>query len=375
MSARDGSAWADIGDAPEAVTAVGLDRRVTADACVVGMGASGLTAARRLAERGADVVAIDAIGIGAGAAGANGGFLLAGPARFHHHSARELGRVRAAALYRATLDELDRVDDDEPSVRRTGSLRVAASDDELADIDAQLDALRADGFPAETYDGPEGRGLLVPTDGVYHPMARCRRLATAAAGAGATLAAPLRAVGLDPSPTGGVRVTTDTSVLDVGQVVVAVDGGLERLLPELVDEVTTRRLQMLATAGDPDVTLSRPVYRRWGLDWYQQLPTGEILLGGGRDVDEDDTGPAEPTDLVQSHLDGELARLGASAGVTHRWAAHAAYTETGLPVIREVRPGVVAVGGHSGHGNLLGSLLARRAADAVLDGVPLDAPW
>jgi glycine/D-amino acid oxidase-like deaminating enzyme len=295
------TAWADVGDLPPAHEPRIPDERMTADVCVVGMGASGLTAARQLAERGADCLAIDAAGVGAGAAGANGGFLLAGPARFHHRALRELGRKAAVALYRATLDELDRVVDEEPSVRRVGSVRVAASDRELADIGEQLNALRADGFRADAWDGPEGRGLLVPDDGVYQPMARCRRLAIAAARAGARLTAPVRAMEIH-SLAGRVRVVADAAAIEARRVIVAVDGGLEVLLPELAGEVTTRRLQMLATAPDVGVVLSRPVYRRWGLDWYQQLPTGEVLLGGGRDIDENDVGPAEPT--AATSLDG-----------------------------------------------------------------------
>jgi glycine/D-amino acid oxidase-like deaminating enzyme len=170
-------------------------------------------------------------------------------------------------------------------------------------------------------------------------------------------------------------VVADAASIEARRVIVAVDGGLEVLLPELAGEVTTRRLQMLATAPDVGVVLSRPVYRRWGLDWYQQLPTGEVLLGGGRDIDENDVGPAEPTAAVQRHLDLELARLGVTAEVTHRWAAHAAWTTEDLPVCREVQPGVLVVGAYSGHGNLLGSLLARRAADTSLDGGDLIGPW
>jgi choline dehydrogenase-like flavoprotein len=77
-----------------------------ADVCVVGLGVAGLTAARTLAEHGRSVIAVDATGVAAGASGRNGGFLLAGLAAFHHDAAAALGRETAAALYRATLDEL-----------------------------------------------------------------------------------------------------------------------------------------------------------------------------------------------------------------------------------------------------------------------------
>lgn len=65
------------------------------------------------------------------------------------------------------------------------------------------------------------------------------------------------------------------------KVLVAVDGRLECLLPELKGRVRTARLQMLATAPVA-MRYTRPVYRRWGYDYWQQLPDGRIALGDAR---------------------------------------------------------------------------------------------
>jgi glycine/D-amino acid oxidase-like deaminating enzyme len=69
-----------------------LDGDTTADACVVGLGASGLAAVAELADRGLTVVGVDAGRIAAGAAGRNGGFLLGGGAPFLHDA---IARCRA----------------------------------------------------------------------------------------------------------------------------------------------------------------------------------------------------------------------------------------------------------------------------------------
>lgn len=366
------AAWASLGGAePPALAPIWGE--VAADACVVGLGASGLTAAARLAERGADVVALDARGVAAGAAGRNGGFLLAGLPRFHHDAVASYGRERAATLYRLTLDELGRTLDELPDgiARRVGSVRIADSDAEATDCERQLTALRADGLPAEAYDGPEGRGLLVPTDAAFNPAARCAWLAEGARRAGARLHAPCP---VDEVAPGAVRAGPAT--VRAPRVIVAVDGGLEELLPALAGRVRTTRLQMLATAADDAVSVPRPVYRRWGYDYYQQLPSGEVLLGGCRDQAEDEEwgAPAVPTERVQKCLNAELRRLGARAPVTHRWAGRAAFTDDDLPVCQELMPGVLVVGAYSGHGNLLGTWCARAAADAALDRAALRLP-
>src|SRR5947199_40374 len=68
---------------------------VRADVCVVGLGGSGLAAVGALLDAGATVVGLDAGPVGGGAAGRNGGFLLAGGSRFHHEAVAEWGRERA----------------------------------------------------------------------------------------------------------------------------------------------------------------------------------------------------------------------------------------------------------------------------------------
>src|SRR5918997_3968591 len=75
----------------------------SADLCVVGLGGSGLAAVGAALEAGASVVGIDAGAIAGGAAGRNGGFLLAGGARFHHAAVEAWGRERAVELYQLTL--------------------------------------------------------------------------------------------------------------------------------------------------------------------------------------------------------------------------------------------------------------------------------
>jgi glycine/D-amino acid oxidase-like deaminating enzyme len=344
-----------------------LRGEVEADACVVGLGGSGLTAVLELRSLGARVVGVDAGAVAAGAAGRNGGFLLAGMHPFYHDAVAALGRERARAVYRLTMEEIDRIETAAPRVvRRVGSLRIAASAEEEADCAAQLAAMRADGLPVEPYDGPEGRGLLIPTDGAFQPLERCRALARRAMESGARLyeRSPAREIrpGLVVTPEGRVRC---------GAVIAAVDGRLERLFPELAGRVRTARLQMLATAPALEVRFPRPVYYRWGYEYWQQLPDGRVALGGFRDRAGEgewtaEAGPAEP---VQSMLEAFLRdHLGVRAEVTHRWAAPVAFSAGALPVLEELRPRVWALGGYSGTGNVIGAICGRAAAQLALLG-------
>lgn len=351
-----------------------LDDRIRADVCVVGLGGSGLAAVHRLVELGATVAGVDAGMVAGGAAGRNGGFLLAGIAPFHHDAVARFGRERALGIYRLTLDQIDRMEDETPqAVRRTGSVRLSTSEEEDRDCAKQLAAMVADGLDVEPYDGPEGRGLLFSRDGAYDPLLRCRLLAEDAARQGARLFEHSAAVQIS----GGLVRTPEGSVA-CGAVVVAVDGRLEQVLPDLRGHVRTARLQMLATAPAREVSLPRPVYARYGYDYWQQLPDGRVALGGMRDRggEPEWTDALEPSEAVQAMLERVLRDfVGVRAPVTHRWAAPVGYTESGLPVLAEVRPRVWATGGYSGTGNVPGALCGRLAAELATGGRPVGADW
>ena len=333
-----------------------------ADVCVVGLGGSGLAAVHELLALGHSVVGVDAGIVGGAAAGRNGGFLLAGPADFHHDAVAKHGRERAVRMYHLTLEQIARIERETPeAVRRAGSIRLAASDEELADCRVQLDAMRADGLPAEWYEGPLGTGLHIPTDAAFQPMTRARSLARSALAQGARLYEASPALEIV-----GDAVRTPDGVVRCRAVVVAVDGALDLLLPELAPRIRSTRLQMLATAPTREVSVPCPVYARWGYDYWQQLPDGRVSLGGCRDLDMDaEWGhDATPTPTIQGALDRVLRDvIGVRAApVTHRWAAVVGYTADGLPVCAEARPGVWAVGAYSGTGNVVGALCGRAAA-------------
>jgi gamma-glutamylputrescine oxidase len=164
------------------------------------------------------------------------------------------------------------------------------------------------------------------------------------------------------------RVPTEQGVVHCRDVLVAIDGKLESIFPELQDRVRTARLQMLATAPTNEVKIEFAVYARYGYEYWQQLPDGRITLGGFRDhaLEPEWTHSTETTEFIQDRLTRFLREhLRVSAPITHRWAASVGYTESGLPIVEQVRPGVWATGGYNGTGNVMGALCGRAVADAI----------
>jgi glycine/D-amino acid oxidase-like deaminating enzyme len=337
------------------------------DVCVVGLGGSGLSAILELVHHGYTVIGIDAGMIGGGAAGSNGGFILAGLAAFHHDAVAQLGHHRATALYEQTIHAIDELAHVEPGLRLSGSLRIAADDEEYADCLVQHAVMQKDGLPVERYDGPEGRGILFPHDGTFQPLQRVRRMALDASQAGAQLfeRTPVTAITHN-------HVHTATNTIHCRHVIVAVDGHLERIFPQLAPHIQTTRLQMAATAPALDVQLPRPVYYRYGYDYWQQRPDGRIAIGGARDLfaDQEWGHDPRPTAAIQSTIDERLRKVvGTSAPVTHRWGASVAYRHDDVrPFVGQVQPGVWACGAYSGTGNIVGTICAKAIARTIIDG-------
>jgi glycine/D-amino acid oxidase-like deaminating enzyme len=340
-----------------------LQADIDADVCVIGLGGAGLAAVRRLqANRVNRIVGIDAHQVASGASGRNGGLLRAGGALFHHRAIEAWGREPARRLYGLGLDALDRLERRHPAlVSRIGCLRLPVDAAEAEDIARHADALRGDGFAV--LPGDQG-GLLVPGDGVLHPVERCQQLADEAWEAGAWLYGDSPALEI-----GDGEVRTPEGRVRCGAVLVCVDGGLERVLPELQGRVRSVRLQILATAPVPDLGVGHAVSRRYGMDYWHQTPQGRVVLGGCRDLGgEAEEGVVEPaiTDVVQAGLERLLAEVvPMGVPVAHRWAGIAGYTDDHLPIVEEVRPGVWAIGGYCGTGNLLGTQCGEAAADMV----------
>ncbi len=342
-----------------------LTHHTGADVCVVGLGGSGLAAVRAARDLGAKVVAVDAGRIAGAAAGRNGGLLLGGLAPFHHDAVDRWGAEHAVALYRHTLTLLQQLQQDcEADTWWHGSLRIAMDDEEMRDCARQHDQMLRDGLPVDWYEGPEGHGLLFPADGAAHPVRRAMTLAASVEQAGAALYEFSPVTKVQP----GLVLLSNGSRIAAASIIVCADGALGTLLPSLADRVRPVRLQMLATAPATDVLVPRPVYARFGYDYWQQLPDGRVLLGGGRDhfAEDEFTYSDLISDAVQEYLESCLRRcVKTIAPVTHRWAATVSYSADDLPIAEQVDEGVYAAGAYSGTGNVVGPLcgqaLARRA--------------
>jgi gamma-glutamylputrescine oxidase len=335
------------------------------DVAIVGGGATGCTVALRLAEAGLSVRVHEQRAIAEGASGRNGGFALRGGAARYDVACETYGHEQARAYWRWTEEALDRIESlAGDALRRPGSYRLAADEEEGEHIRCEYEALRDDGFAADWLDDVPG-GAAGRFHGAIHHHADCsiqparfvRRLAAAAAEAGAELCEHDR--------------VDDVEALDADQVVVATDGYGHGLVRELADLIWPTRGQVIVSEPLDRVLFDRPHYARHGFDYWQQLPDGRLLLGGFRDTSilDELTDVEETTPAIQAALEAYLHQLaGGEVRIERRWAGIFGLTQDLLPLVGRVagRDRLWVAAGYSGHGNVLAFACGELVADAIL---------
>jgi glycine/D-amino acid oxidase-like deaminating enzyme len=357
-----------------------LDLDVICDVCVIGAGVGGLSCARELARRGMNVLVLERRTVASGASGRNGGFLLAGGAPFHLDAREQWGHEPAKRLYARTVEaqkeliELAASLGVADAMRPVGSLRLATSEDEADHLRRHVEALREDGFAAELVErqdlAPALRdighaGCLVDHDAALHPARWIRALAADAEAAGARIFENTQARWGPPVSGNGFEITARHTVIAADSAVPAVRG-----------DVRARRLHMVATAPLPDGVTDNLVYARWGYEYFQQLPDGRIALGGFSDLDGElsytdaEEGNPEVWSRLERYLHEDLGLGGAE--ITHRWVGIVGFSHDQRPFAGALDNGLYALGGYSGHGNLIGFMAGRGVAEQIATGTSDD---
>jgi len=358
-----------------------LAGEASVDACVIGGGLTGLSAALHLAERGYKTLLLEAEQVGWGASGRNGGQintgLRKGPseliARFGREKARELFAMseEAKALVRALIACHAIACD-----LKAGSLYVAYKKSDPAWMAEEVELLHKEfGHQAVTLLGKaqlEERlgsrryhGAIADSSAAHlHPLNYTLGLAAAAEAAGAGICEQSRALEIAPGivRTAAGRVKTRFIILGCN----AYLGGLEPRIAGVIMPISNYILatEPLGEAGAAalirdDVAVCDT---KFVVDYYRLSADRRLLFGGGETYSFHP--PRDIADFVRPHMLKVFPQL-AGTRIDYAWGGQLAITMGRLPHFGRLPGDIFFAQGYSGQGLALTSLAGKLIAEAV----------
>lgn len=349
------------------------------DIVIVGGGIVGASCAYFLAERGAEVLLLEAGRIGREASGVNAGGV--------RQQARALPEMPLALASVRLWADLERRLEVPLEYERCGDLRIVENAEDAARLRAVAARERETGLALEWVDGAALRALVpsiapgvlggtfCPTGGQANPLRVAPAIGRRARDLGAIVweGCPVRALARDGEgfalDCAHGRVRASRVVLAAGAWTPIVAEGLGARLP-----ISLFVPQMQATVPLPPVlgTVLLGFTRKLSM---KQMRSGAVLVGGGK---------RGWGDLVTraKGLAAESMRLGAVDAVevlpllgrtetTRTWVGLEGLTSDEMPIIDCLETDRVYVAaGFCGHGFAIGPVVGRLLAEWLLDGTP-----
>ncbi|MDI4631488.1 FAD-binding oxidoreductase [Pelomonas sp. V22] len=367
------------------------------EVAVVGGGFAGLATARGLQERGMRGVAVlEAMRIGHGASGRNGGFVFGGYSRDARELLLDLGPGPARELYALSRSAVglirDRIQRHAIDCDRIegGALLLnwfRGSARASAEMQAQRDFLREhfgtvwdevdaaqvrDWLDSERY----GCGLMERDAFHFHPLKYALGLAQAIEADGGRVHEHCALARLEPKAGGGFRLWTGNGAsLEAQQVVIAGGGYLQGLLPELTGARLPIATYVMATeplsgALNPIRTPAALYDNRFAFDYYRLMPDRRLLWGGR--ISTLERAPERIAELLRADMLKVYPQL-AGVRIEHAWSGLMSYARHKMPQIGELSPGLWFAQAFGGHGVAPTTVAGELLADAIHGRKPLPA--
>ena len=373
-----------------AATAVGLEDRPQlqgaerADVCVIGGGYTGLSAALNLAERGFDVVLLEAERVGWGASGRNGGLIGSGQRKDALELEALFGFEKSKALWdiaeAAKAEIRDRVarhgiDCD----LQYGQIEGVHKQSYVGSSAEYADAL------AERYDYPHARALsreevrsMVATDTFLeglldtqamsiHPLNFALGLARAATDAGVRIYEQSRVTGY--TRTDPAVVTTGGGSVEARFVVLGCNGYLGKLEKRVAGRIMPINNFMIATeplgeAAARALIADRNCVHdtRFVVNYFRTSSDHRLLFGGGENYRSGF--PRDIAAFVRPYMLKLFPQLH-EARIDYAWGGTLSVTVKRFPQVGRLEPNLFFAHGFSGHGVSIANVAGKIMAEAI----------
>lgn len=355
-----------------------------ADVCVIGGGFTGLSAALNLAEKGFDVVLLEAERVGWGASGRNGGLIGSGQRKDALDLEEEFGYERSREFW-AFAEEA------KADIRERVARHAIDCDLQYGQIEGVHKKSYA-GFPAEyaealadRYDYPHARALtreevreMVATDtfleGLHdtqamsiHPLNYALGLARAAREAGVRIYENSRVTGYTRSDP--ATVSTACGHVDAAFIVLGCNGYLGKLEPRVAGRIMPINNYLVATEplGEDEaraLIADRNCVHdtRFVVNFFRTSADHRLLFGGGENYRAGF--PKDIGAFVRPHMLELFPQL-RDKRIDYAWGGTLSVTVKRMPHLGRLEPNLFFAHGYSGHGVSIANFSGRIVAEAI----------
>lgn len=357
---------------------------INCDVCIVGGGFTGVSAAYHLAQRGYDVVLLEAQRIGFGASGRNGGQVGTGQRLDQDDLEDMVGKTQARALWDISRDaqNLVRTLCDDPQVETSyhrGILhpghkqRHAKAEQEYAE---KLKSVygHQNIRPVETEEmrqligSPAYFGGSLDMDaGHVDPLRLVLGLAKKAEAAGAKLYENSRVISYEIGPR--CTIMTDTATISTEYLVLGCNGYLGKLDGQVARHVMPINNFIVATepmSPDAQEKLVANNYAvadsKFVINYFRFSDDHRLLFGGTESY-----GYKFPKDIgsaVRKPLSEIFPQL-ANVRIDHAWGGTLGITMNRMPDFRRLSGNAISLSGYSGHGVAMATMGGLIAAETI----------
>lgn len=361
---------------------------MSTDACVIGGGFTGISAAIHLAEAGFGVVLLEGERVGWGASGRNGGQICTAYNKSMGEIEALVGKEGAQAFW--DIDRLakqlirERVEKHQIDCDlQWGYLHTAAKPSHMSGLRKTCEEWARYGYPdTEILDKSELQervgtdayyGALWEKDGGHlHPLNYVLGLAKAAMDAGAKIFETTRATNIEQRQGrqgSEARITTPSGVITAKYVIAAGNGYLGDLIPHLYHRVMPVKSFILATeplGAERARSLIRDndaVTDTNNICNYIRLSADGRMLFGGRA----NYSGMEPKDLFP-YMRPRMLKIFPQlddAKLDYCWGGTLAITLDRMPHVGKIGDNLFFAHGYSGHGVALSGVAGKLIAEAV----------
>lgn len=369
----------------------------TADVVVIGAGFTGLSAARTLAGKGANVVVLESETIGWGASSRNGGMVLTGMKLGVNKLISMYGRERTQRMYAASLASIDcvgkivRDENIQCDFARCGHLEVACKQTHFDDYARQVEVIGREfhheltivprnDLPSEIGSDIYFGGMVDEASVGLNPARYVAGLGLAALRAGACVYEKTRVEQIERVSRQGIqgwRLETSRGRLWARDVFVATSGYTSKTTPVLQKKIIPIGSYIIATEILPEALArelsprNRMIYDSKNYIYYYRLTPDNRMLFGGRAAFFPESGDtirrsAEILRRGMIHVYPQLR----DTKVEFAWGGTLDFAFDIMPHAGQIDGMYYAVG-YAGHGVAMatyqGQLMARRIAGETVE--------